>query len=604
MPKDPRLPDKDKVNIFKTILRTIKYYHQNSPWTSWVALALVIVNSGVPTLSNWISSKLLDQIVLSLSDKSGLNPQIVNTIIIFLIVIFAKQLLENIYYGAKYYTQKYFSLNHESNLVKKSASLEMEHYDSPGTNDIIDRAWRRHENVGRLYDRVLDTSKYVLDGAVSAIVLSTLAPILIVLTVLGSLPALIVTTRINKKAWLFGNSFSERWRDSSWTSGKLRNAEPLMEVLTYNLRRFLINRYYKINKEWADEMAKIDVAYQLSNSVLGIIDVITSGAIMLIIIGAILNGDITVGLFTFYWSASGRLSSAVSSVMGRMAGIQQNSLDADTVYKMLDLKQKIKSGHVVLKKGISAPIIKFNKVSFKYPDTKKFIVKDFDLTITPGERIAIVGENGAGKTTLIKLLLRFYDVSSGEITINGVNIKDLDTESWYKQVGTLFQEYNFYHFDAKTNIGVGDVDKLNELDTIRQSAQKSGADEFIQRYDNKYDQVLNKAFTGGINPSVGQQQKIALARAFFKDSPILILDEPTSAIDPKAEFEIFETLFEFAKQKTVIIISHRFSTVRNANKIIVLDNGKIVESGTHEELMDIDGGKYQHAFNLQKRGYE
>lgn len=171
-------------------------------------------------------------------------------------------------------------------------------------------------------------------------------------------------------------------------------------------------------------------------------------------------------------------------------------------------------------------------------------------------------------------------------------------------IGALFQDYNFYHFDAKTNIGVGDVSRLGHIDLIEGAAKKSGADEFIRDYENKYDQILDKSFETGINPSEGQKQRISLARAFFKNAPILILDEPTSAIDPKAEYEIFDTLFKFAQKKTVLIISHRFSTVRNADRIIVFEKGKIIEDGSHEELMQISNGVYKHAFELQKKGYE
>ena len=274
------------------------------------------------------------------------------------------------------------------------------------------------------------------------------------------------------------------------------------------------------------------------------------------------------------------------------------------IFDFFDLENDIKNGTICLKDTNSPPEIKFENISFKYPNTDKFIFKNFSLDIQPSEHIAIVGENGAGKTTLIKLLMRFYDLDKGRILMNGIDLKELDIDTWYKMVGTLFQDYNFYHFDAKTNIGIGNISNIKEMEKIVEAAKASGAHEFIDKYDKKYKTPLSKQFKGGINPSKGQKQKVALARAFFKDAPMLVLDEPTSSIDPKAEFEIFEKLFDFAKDKSVVIISHRFSTVRNASRIVVLHNGKIIEQGAHEKLVKIKNGEYKKAFELQKKGYE
>jgi ATP-binding cassette subfamily B protein len=248
-------------------------------------------------------------------------------------------------------------------------------------------------------------------------------------------------------------------------------------------------------------------------------------------------------------------------------------------------------------------VIEFKFVSFKYPRSERYILKDFNLTIKSGERIALVGENGAGKTTIIKLLLRFYDVTEGEILINGVNIKELDLSEWHKYIGALFQDFIKYQFKFKDNIYLGNLSKTDNEKLLRDAISKSGADKYLDTLPNGIEQIVGKMFEGGVDLSGGQWQKLALARAFFRDAPILILDEPTSAIDAKAEYEIFKNIQNLEKNKTVIIISHRFSTVRHADRILVLDDGKIIEQGTHEELV-AQKGLYEELFEIQAKGYK
>jgi len=214
-----------------------------------------------------------------------------------------------------------------------------------------------------------------------------------------------------------------------------------------------------------------------------------------------------------------------------------------------------------------------------------------------------VGENGAGKSTLIKLLLRFYDVTHGEILINGINIKKVDLVSWYAQIGALFQDFIKYQFTLKENVFYGNKDENRNIELLKKAVAQSGAESYIESLPQKYNQVVGKMFEKGIDLSGGQWQKLALSRAFFKDAPILILDEPTSAIDAKAEYEIFERVQKLQKDKTVIIISHRFSTVRNADRILVLNNGQIIENGNHDELIRQDG-VYAELFKIQAQGYK
>jgi len=312
----------------------------------------------------------------------------------------------------------------------------------------------------------------------------------------------------------------------------------------------------------------------------------------------------TVGDISFYNSIVNNFNNGIGGMFSNISNVYDHSQYVKSIFDLFETETKIKQVEKPIKIDFNhTPKIEFKNVSFKYPDTKKYVFKNFDLTIEPGEKVAFVGENGAGKTTLIKLLARFYDVDEGEVLIDGVNVKELDLESWYKSIGVLFQDFIRYEYPIKDNIYFGKVWDKENIESIIDASKAAGSHEMIKQFDSEYDQMLGKTFDGGVDLSGGQWQKIALARAFFRNAPILILDEPTAAIDAKAESEIFGRVEKLSKDKTVLIISHRFSTVRNADKIYVIENGKIKESGSHPELMKLNG-QYATLFNLQAKGYQ
>src|SRR6266550_430333 len=316
----------------------------------------------------------------------------------------------------------------------------------------------------------------------------------------------------------------------------------------------------------------------------------------------VIAGTLTIGSFSLLISMLEQLGSRSANASAHFAQIYESNLYVNHYFDFLALPPLIPTAkNPVVLEEIKPPKIEFRNVSFNYPKGQK-VLDDVSFVIEPGESVALVGHNGAGKTTIVKLLCRFYDVNSGEILINDINIKDLDLSRWYKFLGTLFQEFVKYHFSVRENIFLGAPDKKDENAMI-EAARKSGAAEFIERLPKKYDTILGKEFEDGEELSGGQWQKLAIARAFYEEPPVLILDEPTSAIDAEAKYEIFNNLEKQYKNKTLVLVSHRFSTVRNANKIVVIDHGKIVESGSHQELMNLDG-QYAKLFSIQAKGYQ
>jgi ATP-binding cassette subfamily B protein len=247
--------------------------------------------------------------------------------------------------------------------------------------------------------------------------------------------------------------------------------------------------------------------------------------------------------------------------------------------------------------------IRFENVGFKYPGTEVWAVRHISFFLEPGEKLALVGENGAGKTTLVKLLARMYDPSEGQILIDGIDVRQFKIESYRKMIGVIFQDYVRFSFKAGENVAVGQIEESENTQQIKTAAEKSLADPVIQKLPGGYDQMLGKRFSEGIDLSGGEWQKIALARAYMRDAQIVILDEPTASLDARAEYEVFKRFSELTKGKSAVIISHRFSTVRMADRILVLKNGELLELGTHEELLS-SNGLYAELFHLQAQGYQ
>lgn len=440
----------------------------------------------------------------------------------------------------------------------------------------------------------------------ASIVLLPNFPFFIPIIMAASIPSFIASNKFRDNTWEYMSTergIAERL--FSYIRNTFSNPSTSKEIAIFKNGPLLLNKFTKHHKLY---YRRFDKANKDNLFMMISVNLIQNGALVLtqgINLETVLAGRIGVGQFALYFQQTLNLSEAATGILDGYSSMTMRSKYVDNYFEFMAFQNSITTPTKAERVNASPKpaVIEFKSVFFKYPNTERFILKDFNLIIQSGEKIALVGENGSGKSTLIKLLLRFYDVTDGEIMVNGVNIKNIDLEDWHRQIGALFQDFIKYQFTFKENVIYGNHEKKEDLKALQDALAKSGADRITEDLPKGMDQIVGKTFEEGVDLSGGQWQKLALARAFFRDAPILILDEPTSAIDAKAEYEIFENVQKLQKDKTVIIISHRFSTVRNAERILVLDDGKIVESGNHKILMK-ENGLYAELFNIQAQGYK
>lgn len=489
-------------------------------------------------------------------------------------------------------------------VLTKITSLDVQYFENSKFRDLLEKA---RESYDVRPQQLIERLFYGLQSFIQIIIafgaIAKLNWLLVILISSVAIPEFISQTQRSKISWGLWSQNAPQRKRYGYLQHVLQGPREIKEVKIFGLAKRFIAEIKDIQQQFYNE--NIGIAkrnYFLNLLFNGLSTAVFVGVEIYVILEALAK-RVTVGDINFYTGVVSNFQNGLGGFFSNVSGLFENSLYVKNVFEVLSLEPLIKSPENPVKITAKIPKIEFRDVDFKYPEGDTYILKHFSLTINPGEKIAFVGENGAGKSTIIKLLARFYDVDNGEILIDGINIKDLDLDEWYRYLGILFQDFNKYDHTVRENIEFGRVYEKIGLEEVAKAAVSAGAHTMIIKLNKGYEQMLGKTFEEGIELSGGQWQKIALARAFLRDAPILVLDEPTASIDAKAEAEIFNRVEKLSKDKTVIIISHRFSTVRNADKIYVIENGKIIEAGGHKELMKLDA-QYAALFKLQAKGYQ
>lgn len=445
----------------------------------------------------------------------------------------------------------------------------------------------------------------------SFISLATMAALLIsfswiaaLILAVAALPAVFVQYRYSRKNYRMESSVTPKERQAWYLHSLLTSKDYAKDIRLLGLGQLFISRYCDIREQIRKE--------HLSLAIRGSAEELASKAIALAVVFGTFafiaqqafNGVITIGDMLMYFGAIQQGQSFLNSFLSNLVGLYENNLFLTALYEFLDLKPKVKeplnpiSFPIPIKSGI-----RFEHVGFRYPNTSTMVLKDINLEIPPGQIVALVGENGSGKTTLMKLLCRLYDPQEGTIKIDGIDLWNFRTCDLRREISAVLQDYASYHLKARENIWLGNVDMPEDMDHIVRAAECSGIDEVIKRLAKGYDTFLGRVFEkDGAELSVGEWQKVALARAFFRDSQIIILDEPTSSLDPKAEENVFNRFKQLDAGKMAIIISHRLSSVTMADRIYYIKEGRVTEDGTHRQLMD-QGKDYAQLFEIQAKHY-
>ncbi|MDB5164237.1 MAG: transporter, ATP-binding/permease protein [Candidatus Saccharibacteria bacterium] len=430
------------------------------------------------------------------------------------------------------------------------------------------------------------------------------APWLVPIMILSLLPGFITERWLSKLKWTLWGEKGDKNRLAWRIMHFLTYKDKLPETKIFGTKNFLLKRLGDLHNEFYDEQLRRMRKVQGRAFLSLLTEMVVLVGITIWLIRKVIQGSLNLAGFTFYSGIITQFSSSLGLIVNSFAFLNDQNEFMKDLFQLFDTKPVLpRPLHPVLLAPNTQLNIEFRNVTFNYPGNKASALKNISFSINPGDKIAFVGENGAGKTTIINLLLRFYDVTEGEILINGTNIKELDLPSYYHHVGVLFQYFNDYPFSVRDNIALGRVENFNNDEQVHKAAKLADATKFINAYPKKYLQILEVGFTDGIEPSGGQWQRIALARALFRDASMLILDEPTAAVDAKSEYAIFKTLEQHSKDKTTIIISHRFSTVRTAKIIFVIEDGTLKETGSHDALMKIKNGLYKEMFDKQAQGY-
>jgi ATP-binding cassette subfamily B protein len=570
-----------------------------------ISFVTSLVPAVLPFIIAYIGKLLIDFVVAAIAGKAAPLSHLYFLIGLGLGIYFLQSVVQQTqqYVNTLLWTKLPISLNQL--IFEKTAGLDMQYFEDSQFKDLLQKVresynFRTQQHIQNLFYFI----QSVLQVSIAAIALVHLNIFLLAAIILIAIPEFlndIQQSRLAYGIWDANTKFRKRYW---YLSNLLQVAWSVKEVKLFSLGNRFLKEVEDIQTKFYDDNAALAKRTYIINIILSTVSVVFLIGIQFFVIIQALQRRITIGDINFYQSVISNFQNGLGGLFNNLNRIFDNSQYVQSIFDLFDTHPLITEiANPVQLHLTKPPLIEFKNVSFSYPDKKEKALKNFNLTIHPGEKVAFVGENGAGKSTIIKLLARFYDVTEGEILINGTNIKALSLASWYQTLGILFQDFNRYEDTVKDNIAYGDLNKEARDEVIEKAARDSGANSFITTFDNTYQQMLGRTFEEGLELSTGQWQKLALARAFFRDAKVLILDEPTAAIDPKAEAEIFDKVDKLSQDRTVIIISHRFSTVRNADTIYVINNGSIQESGNHKELMKKQG-QYAKLFSLQASRYQ
>lgn len=553
----------------------------------------VVLLAGTPeapgTLSGWLGSGLIDRLawLLAIELLLAIAADVLGRLVSLLDSLLAEQ----------------FTNATSIRLMEHAATLDLEDFEDSEHQDRLERARRQTTGRASLMTQLFGQAQDVVTIATFAAGLLWYAPWLIALLLVALVPAFLGEAHFNAQSYSLNYARTPERREIDYVRHTAASVDTAKEVKIFGLNAFLIDRYRRLATDFYHANRRLAMRRAGWGSALAAVGTLGYYVAYAYIAWSTIAGLFTVGDLTFLAGSFRRLRNLLEGLLIGFSQTAGQALYLDDLFSFFEIEPEIRSPDDP--RPFPSPIREgfvFDDVGFRYPGAERWAVRHLRFTLARGEALALVGENGAGKTTVVKLLTRLYDPDEGRILLDGHDLREYDLAQVRANVAVVFQDFVRYHMTAAENIAVGRIDALNDRARVEEAARRSLADEVIERLPNGYDQVLGKRFRTGVDLSGGEWQKVAIARAYMRDAQLLVLDEPTAALDARAEFEVFQRFKELSERRTAVLISHRFSSVRMADRILVLAEGEIEAIGTHEELL-AQRGRYAELFELQAAGY-
>ncbi len=589
-------------SLLKDSWRSLKMSFAFSGGTTTLLIISTIIVSILPVWQAKIMGDLVNQVVKNLSIAKVIGTGLLGVIAMYAFLWAFTRIVGAI----KLYVYKKWHMDAELGLeiivMKKRAEIDLGHYENPDFQNLLYRAFDR--SIWPVFE--LLEIQFQSFGSIATLILTSfiafnISPLVYLIIVLTSIPMFVVNLKYGSKAWTVLAENSQRQRKYHHLRSHINNRVGVTQTKLLQASDKIIGEAESILSDFRRSQLKIDKASTIWSSIASVISAIGVGFGFYLIIIKVVGGETSIGSMVFLTSILGQLVGSINGIFSDISRMFERDLYVSDIFKVLDTKPFIKRSKKPIRLHLSgAPEIEFKNIWFKYDGREDWILQNINLKIMPGEKIALVGENGAGKSTLVKLLARIYDPTIGDIFINGVNLKDIDPDEWSSYLAVLLQDYKNYDFTLNDSVAMGQPNTDLNRSKVENSVRFAGAEDFISSWKDGFDQQIGKEFDGGVEPSKGQNQKIALARTIYREGFVTVLDEPTAAIDALSESRIFEQMEQATNGRTLIVITHRFNTTQTVNRIIVLDKGTIVEQGNHKELVSANG-LYSKMFEVQAK---
>ena len=605
---------RERFTALRNLPPFVKLIWETSPLVAGSDLFLRLVRSLLPVATLYVGKLIIDEVIRLIAlppIAGGVSEWIASgrlgpigwLLLIELLLAIGSDVLARVVTMLDSLLGEKFTNITSVRLMEHAARLDLEHFEDSELQDRLERARRQTTSRMSLMTQMFNQAQDIVTIVSFATGLIVYAPWLMGLLIVALIPAFLGEAHFNAQIYSLNFTRTPERRELDYVRMTGAGVETAKEVKIFGLNPYLIDRYRTLAESFYLANRRIAMRRAGWGSLLAMIGTGGYYVAYAVIVWRTLRGEFTIGDLTFLAGSFRRLRQLLESLLIGFSQVAGQALYLDDLFSFFEIEPEIISPKNP--RPFPMPIregFRFEDTGFKYPDAERWAVRHLTFTLAAGEVLALVGENGAGKTTLVKLLARLYDPDEGRILLDGNDLREYDIAELRANIGVIFQDFVRYHFTASDNIAVGRIEARDDRERVIQAAERSLADEVIRRLPEGYDQIVGKRFRKGVDLSGGEWQKVAIARAYMRDAQLLILDEPTAALDARAEFEVFQRFKELSRGKSAVLISHRFSSVRMADRILVMANGEIEAQGTHEELLAA-GGRYAELFELQAAGY-